>query len=77
MYNVYLLLLIINFICFYVVYFNFRGSEVPQLPNPELVARVLNRRREKNRPKHPGGMENFKLDMNHVPAIFTIRAKSA
>ena len=53
------------------VSFNCRGLEVPQLPNPELVVRVLNRRREKMRPQHPEGLENFKLDMNHVPDIFT------
>ena len=50
---------------------NCRGLEVPQLPNPELVARGLNRRREKTRPKHPEGMGNLKLNMDHVPAIFT------
>ena len=53
------------------VSFNCRGLEVLQLPNAELVARVLNRRREKMRPQHPEGLENFKLDMNHVPDIFT------
>ena len=70
MYDVYLLLLIIIFIWSYIVSFNFRGLEVPQLLNPELVAKVLNRRRGKTRPKYPEGMENFKL-IDHVPAIFT------
>ena len=43
---------------------------VPELPNTTSMARRLNRHREKTRPKHPHSLEDFNIDLDHVPHIF-------